>query len=237
MVAAVSTPSGSPPADLDVMFWRWYTDGTGQWNVRRGRRPEGPSGADLAALRRGLGRQPGSVPAMWPFYVCINPHGDETPEYVAEHAALTLYAVHQQSQARPMHRCGIGLGTAMLQLRHERNRPSRNDESGAPAASATNEADTVREDWTRIGAVDRRFNAAATATDRTELVAHLRGLVTQLRGIAQPLDYDLLFADLRGWSDPHSVAVTRRQWGMQYFTRTRPTDSPNNEAPTPVAIS
>ena len=49
-----------------------------------------------------------------------------------------------------------------------------------------------------------------------EVAAHLRGLVTQLRGVSS-LDYTALFHDLRRWRDQVSRAEVRRRWGSQYF--------------------
>jgi CRISPR system Cascade subunit CasB len=201
-----------------TFYWTRHTNGGGQWNTRSGRRqPAGPPGADLAALRRGVGREPGSVPAMWPFYLMTNPDGTWTREYAAEHAALTLFATHQQSQARPMHRRAVGLPTAVLALRQHRPATAATAQA---AAAAEGQTDRQTPDWSKIDAVDRRFNAAATSADLTELVMHLRGLVTQLRGIGQPLDYTRLYQDLRDWQYPSRVSRVRRRWGMQYFTRT-----------------
>ncbi|MGA3489208.1 type I-E CRISPR-associated protein Cse2/CasB [Micromonosporaceae bacterium DT55] len=153
---------------------------------------EMPQGRDLAALRRGLGREAGDVPEMWPYYTRLHPEGRLTRELHAEHAALVLFALHQQSQSILMHGADIGLGTAMARLRI----------SGKVTAEA----------------VDRRFAAAATATSFAEVTLHLRGLVTQLRGIRQPLDYTRLMRDLRDWQDNDRIATVRRRWGSQYFT-------------------
>lgn len=216
-------------------YWSRHTDGDGKWNSRVGRRePEGPPGAELSALRQGIGREPGSVPAMWRYYIKTNDAGDWTPEFAAEHAALSLFAIHQQSQARPMHRKGVGLGTAVLALR-QHGKGQDGDEApgreggGAPAAGR---AGSGTADWDRLDPVDRRFSAAATSTDTAELVWHLRGLITQLRGIGQPLDYTKLFEDLRNWGIPEKAARVRRRWGMQYFTRSRPPadDTPDDES-------
>jgi CRISPR system Cascade subunit CasB len=153
-----------------------------------------PDGADLAALRSGLGREAGESPRMWPYYTALRPDGGVDARLRAEHATLCLFAVHQQSQSTLMHSEGIGLGTAMAKLRI--------DGKFSPEA------------------VDRRFAAAATATSFTEVVAHLRGLVTQLRSMSrpQPLDYTKLFLDLCDWQDPDKVSAVRRRWGSQYFT-------------------
>jgi CRISPR system Cascade subunit CasB len=147
-------------------------------------------GADLAALRRGAGKDAGSVPQMWAFYTTLRPDGGRGADLQAEHVALTLYAMHQQSQPQPMHQSGTGVGTAIRALRR----------SGKFSEEA----------------VDRRFAAAATATSLSEAALHLRGLIGQLRAIDQPLDYTRLFRDLRDWQFPDRVAGVRRRWGGQY---------------------
>jgi len=171
---------------------------------------------------------------MWPFYVLAdqpqNPAQKYTAEQAAEHAALTLFAVHQQAQERPMHRARVGLGTAVLVLRRHYDSPrpglpGKVEQADGAAAEPQRgnglAADATQVDWSRVHPVDRRFTAATTATGPTELVLHLRGLVTQLRGIGQPLDYTRLHEDLCLWQDPRRAGEVRRRWGMQYFTRVK----------------
>jgi len=180
-------------------YWQRHTDGQGSWGERGS-----PPGADLAALRRGIGREPGSVPEMWPYYTTLTENGAITQRLRAEHLALTLFAVHQQSQSQPVHRERVGLGTAVLALRRsERFSPD---------------------------AVDRRFGAAATATSLNEVAHHVRGLLTQIRGLpSQPgLDYARLFDDLRSWQSPEWCSAVRRRWGAQYFVWTPESSNPES---------
>lgn len=193
------------PPGHRAFYWERHTDGSGSWRNKHPK-PEVPPGGDLAALRRGIGRQPGEVPQMWPFYTTLNPDGQLTPRLLAEHAALTLFAVHQQSRADPVHRADIGVGAAMLTLRHSEKFST--------------------------DAVDRRFSAAATATSLAEVTTHLRGLITQLRGTDQGLDYTRLCWDLRDWQDPARLPAVRRRWGGQYFARTAPEPEPAAEPAT-----
>lgn len=183
-------------------YWARFTDGEGGWVARAGHAAGPPPGEDLAALRRGLGRAPGSVPNMWRFYVTTIDESrlsgwsdtfEPPPALAAEHHALTLYAIHQQSNARPMHRRGQGLGTALLHLRR----------TGAFSEEA----------------LDRRVIAAATATSVDELAVHLRGLVRQLRTASHgiSLDYDQLWVDLTRYSSARRRGAVRRRWGAQYF--------------------
>lgn len=183
----VSPASQSPTRQAH--YWHRHTAGSGVWRTAAG----GPPGEDLAALRRGIGREPGAAPAMWRLYTQLTEDGRVSRQLRAEHAALTLFAVHQQSRSAPMHRKGAGVGTAVLALR----RSGRYSEE----------------------AVDRRFAAAATATSLAEVTVHLRGLLTQLRTVNLPLDYDALYRDLREWQDPQRRGAVRRRWGSQYSAR------------------
>jgi CRISPR type I-E-associated protein CasB/Cse2 len=157
------------------------------------------AGAEIAQLRKGVGRPAGSVPELWRYYaVAISDYEAATgvmpPGLVAEHAALALFGVHQQSQSTSMHRPGEHIGTALRKLR------------SSPQFTANAEA------------LDRRVNAAATATSVTELVFHLRGLITLLRGQQLPLDYTKLTEDIAAWHHPDGRAWVRRRWGASYYT-------------------
>ncbi|MEU0786699.1 type I-E CRISPR-associated protein Cse2/CasB [Streptomyces sp. NPDC006173] len=183
-------------------IWHQYIAADGTW-LRKNKNPaeQRPRGQDLAVLRRGLGRPAATVLEMFPFYTCpvddfAARRGEVSAEQEAEHIALALYGLHQQSQDRPMHRGGVGLGRAMLALRrHERT----SDE-----------------------AVDTRFQQAFSATSPTALQLRLRGLVTQLKDIKQPLDYDRLATDLHAWNRPESRSRVRRRWGLDYYGWTQP---------------
>ena len=187
MTDAAQTPS---------KYWRRYTDGSGAWR----RSDHRPPGEDLAAMRGGAGRDPGTVPAMWELHSEFPDeqwrarHRDtwEMPSrFTAEHHVLVLYGFHQQSVGEPMHRADVSLGTAMRRLRQS----GRASEAG----------------------VDRHLAAAATATSLAELTQHQRRLVTQLRGARIPLDYDQLLEDLTRWQQPASQGRVRRRWGLDYY--------------------
>lgn len=149
-----------------------------------------PSGDDLAALRRGLGREPGTIPAMWRFYRSWQDNG---VRLTAEHHTLTLFAVHQQSQRHLVHSDHLTLAQALR---------------GLHATGRFNQA-----------AVDRRFFAAVTAREVPEVVHHLRGLVRQLRSLdaATSFDYTRLYWDLAGWRVPKRRQRAQRQWGLGYY--------------------
>lgn len=158
-------------------LWEYKLD-----NPRYGR-------AAFAKVRRGAGREPGTVPEMWKFHLHLE--GDQTDWRTnAEHHALVLFGFHQQSSSTKVHRKGASLGAAIWQLR----------------------------DRFSSDAVDARFFRAVTAEDLNELAFHLRGLVTQLRSLdpVPAIDYSALVEDLTRWQNPAQIDRIRRKWGSQY---------------------
>lgn len=120
--------------------------------------------AELAKLRRGIGHAPGELPELWGSFLLGMPEsfqGRSAPSAAewAVYLALTLYAVHQQGNDRPMNCPGNTLGRAVRQLA-ERNTPAG-------------------QDWTEASVL-RRFNALATAEEITEISHHLRGMIQLL---------------------------------------------------------
>ncbi|MGI5397123.1 type I-E CRISPR-associated protein Cse2/CasB [Streptomyces sp. CA-251251] len=147
----------------------------------------------LRALREGVGREAGTVPAMRSVHrASLQDDGlDRLPDrYVAEHCTLTLFGLHQHTASEPVHRPGVGLGTACLLLRR---------------------GETLTD-----AAVERRLIAAATAQDLHELVQHLQRLVPLLRMAGVGLDYTRLFRELAAWDGPGRNRMLRA-WGLQYI--------------------
>jgi CRISPR system Cascade subunit CasB len=166
--------------------------------------------SDLAALRRAVSMQPGADPRVWELTLAgvdvPAGAGDEpTAAEKAAHAALTLYAVHQQSQVKPMHVGGRGLGAAVRTLGRQ-----------------VNEA-----------AVRRRFEALGTAATFPELMTHARGLVTQLRSAGIPLDYGQLAQDFLALQTPSTAARVRLRWGRDYH-RVRPAEPSTGSTDSPA---
>ncbi|MGC9441992.1 type I-E CRISPR-associated protein Cse2/CasB [Streptomyces sp. WG5] len=174
----------------------------------------------LARLRRGAGREAGETPDLWslidtdPLHTAAagaRPLGEQ--ELVraenALHAALTLWAFHQQSRGVPMHR------------RHTRERPAG---LGA-AVRRLMPADGVDEP------VRKRLVRAGTAPDLVTLTQRLRDLVALLRRDDVPLDYALLADQLYLWQWPDGPAAVRRRWGRSFHEQRRPrpaSDGPAN---------
>lgn len=153
--------------------------------------------ADLANLRRGIGKAPGDLPELWGLLFRDFPEelmssiGEPTWAEWAVSGALTLYALHQQGAQRSMQADGQRLGMAIRKL-------------------AGNDTD-------RLKAVQRRFNAFATARSMPECLHHLRGLIQLLRSEDIPLDYVELAGDLYEFQTPDGAARVRLRWGQDFY--------------------
>ncbi|MFD4274886.1 type I-E CRISPR-associated protein Cse2/CasB [Streptomyces cyaneofuscatus] len=169
-----------------IRYWHRYRKENG-W---RGDMPGGPPGEELAALRAGLGSAAASVPSMWPYYTTPT-DGRVTHALEAEHGALALYGLHQQSQSTPMHRRHVPLGRALHELR-------------------------LRERFSS-DALDRRVAATVESEGLPALLYRLRMMIPNLRAAAIPLDYDVLLRDLSDWQKTDLRQRVRRRWGLQYY--------------------
>lgn len=122
----------------------------------------------------------------------------------AVHAALVLWARHQQSRSLPMHVEGRSVGRAVQDL----SRAMSSEESIEPA-------------------VMRRFHSVATATSRQQRLYHLNSLISLLRAHEIPLDYVQLARDLFLLETARADQVVWR-WGRELYRRTA--ESPANGA-------
>lgn len=153
--------------------------------------------ASLAQLRQAAGQEPGSAPSIWAITaegVPTFPPMKQRWVDTALHVALTQFAIHQQARPTSMHRRGQPFGRAVRRLAE---------------ASA-------RGDDTYESPVYKRFTAMATATHVDGLLAHSRGLITQLRGADIPFDYGRYADDLYWFQVPGRAADVRRGWGRDF---------------------
>ena len=184
--------------------------------------PDNQRRAELAKLRRGVGHKPGDLPELWGSFLRGMPEGFQGGKNGPSHAewavylALTLYAVHQQGNDRPMNCSGNTLGRAVRQLA-ERNT-------------------TAGQDWTEASVL-RRFNALATAEEITEISHHLRGMIQLLSAAKDggiPLDYPQLAADLYELqcTDPRYAQIpanVRLRWGQDLYRDSKPAPEENEK--------
>lgn len=126
---------------------------------------------------------------------------------VAVHAAMTLYAFHQQGQSRPMHIRGVGhgIGSAIRQLVIQEKDHYSNLE---------------------VGEMPRRFRAFITAETMDETLHYARQMVQQLRGAGIAVDYAKLAAQLYSLQSPYKVDQVRLAWGREYAFA----DNSNNDS-------
>jgi len=163
--------------------------------------------AQLAKLRRGVGKPPGSQPELWEITLGELPEAllsrSDRPTFgeIAIHTALTLYAVHQQGKdlsTHNMNRDESTLGVAARKLRDS--------------------------DQSKADAIRRRFHAVAMADSMEGLSWHLRGFVQLLRASNIPLDYPRLTEDLFWFQFTDKRDGVRLKWGQDFY-RTQKSES------------
>ncbi len=167
----------------------------------------------LASLRRGAGKSPGDDPRVWGILFSGLPdemmgRNEPTREEWAIYTALTLYAVHQQSndpRQRSMNQQGVSLGAAASRL-----------------VAATGGDDDARE------RVARRFHQVALAPDMPSMVYYLRSFIQLLRSSDIGLDYPRLAKDLYRYQLPDVASSVRLAWGQDFY-RTEKTDDENGK--------
>jgi CRISPR system Cascade subunit CasB len=208
-MTAETTPATPPEARRKRPLWevgRFVEDQIRQLqNDFLSNQPSRRAGAvaDLARLRRGVGKPVGALPELWRLTLDGVPagHYSETAAY----AAITLYAVHQQSRSDRMHRPGDGFGRAVRLL--QESRPQREGQRIAPPP---------------------RFQALATANSFAEVEHHARALITQLREEGIALDYGEFADQLVDLQKPGRADRVRLAWGRDFYriaTRPKTTDA------------
>ncbi|MDR1398085.1 MAG: type I-E CRISPR-associated protein Cse2/CasB [Desulfarculales bacterium] len=186
----------------------WFVQRRISWLCARANYSSGK--ADLARLRRGIGKAPGSQPELWQVILedlpesLLSSSGEPSCGEWAVHTALTLYALHQQGEDAEKHcvsKEGISLGSALRKLAPDRD----NDE-----------------------AIKRRFDAAATAGDFVELAHHLRGLIQLMKAKNIDLDYPALTRDLYWFQIMDKKDSVRLKWGQDFYRVEKEEKSDNN---------
>ncbi|PRY60954.1 type I-E CRISPR-associated protein Cse2/CasB [Glycomyces artemisiae] len=175
---------------------------------RRYLRQESAAIATLAQLRQAVNAEPGTagLAAVWLPDALIERElrydraepPRATPSERALHTAVTLFAIHQQSQREQrMHTPGTTFAVACQWLAAVRG----NDET-----------------------VHRRFAAVGTAATYAELVYHVRNLVTQLRAAKIGFDYGVFADDLCLFQQGRALNSgltgadhVRALWGREYW--------------------
>lgn len=145
--------------------------------------------ATLAALRRGLGKQPGDAPEMYRFVqprIGVRSPSDENRFYLV----ASLFAAHQispgEQDADIPRRANIGASLRQF-------------------AGAKPEA---------VESTERRFSALLQC-DEEELADHLRHAVSLLKSEEIPVHWAQLLRDIARWDNPRKYA--QRDWARAYW--------------------
>lgn len=68
-------------------------------------------------------------------------------------------------------------------------------------------------------AIQRRYNAMATAANINELVWHLKGIIQLLRQRGLPIDYVELAGELYQYQDLRRRTSVRLNWGRDFYRK------------------
>lgn len=146
----------------------------------------------LAALRRGLGADPGTAPSTWPYVARYLPQEVSRREEEVCYLVAVFFALYQRA------------GQVVV-------KPS--EPHWDMGATLNRVADRRR--VARPG-IERRFLALLDA--RFEDVPHyLRQLIVQVREAAVPIDWAQLFRDLLHWSA--SDLRVQRRWASRFYAQ------------------
>lgn len=158
--------------------------------------PESPyTRRALAELRRGVGKEPGSVPQIWQYTHAEDANGRTSSwRENAVHLALTQWAMHQQSKTKQMHRQGQTFGGALRLL-------ARGQDAQAPEKTPAY----------------RRMMALASARSLPAITTHARGLIGLLRAQEIGFDYDGWANDLYWIQVPGHAVDVQRRWGRDFY--------------------
>ena len=155
------------------------------------------SNAARAKLRRSVGKPLESCPDVWDITIAGSPErwnsfdGKPSREEKAVHTALTLYALHRQSNPSSVNTEDVSFGAAMAKLRiFEQS----SDE-----------------------AIKRRFDAVATSVDYDELAYHARGVVSLLKSKDIKMDYPRFAVDVFWFQLPEYADRVRLRWGEDFY--------------------
>jgi CRISPR system Cascade subunit CasB len=181
------------------------------------RRDDAAAVAELAILRRGVSMRPGADARLIGL-TFANLHletrglpDEPTAAERAVYAALTLFAVHQQSQRdTSMHRPGASFG-----------------ESARILVGRAGSDDAIR----------RRFTVIATATSWEERTHHARAMIQQFRAQSVSLDYGRFARDLYGLQDPRWADRVRLAWGRDFYRVDRAENAPSADSDDPPSAA
>jgi len=168
--------------------------------------------AALAALRRGLGRRPGEVPAMFPYVAPFIHESDSEWREDAYYLVAALFALHQLpwegDEAGPWRR-NLGASFRILSDKKQKGVAQKPDQGNGDKQE--------HNPGGRNAAVEKRFTVLL-GSHREDLPEHLRHAVALLKSEDVPIDWALLLHDVQSWDldwRPVQREWARGFWGAQ----------------------
>lgn len=168
------------------------------------------SKAQLAQLRRGVGKRPGEFPELWGVFLKNIPEElmgkSEEPSYAewSIYTALTLFALHQQGHSEPMNAEG------------EENRLGR-----AARKLVQDEDDEEK--------IRMKLSIVARSDDMEEISYHLKTIVQLLGNSDVRLDYVDLAKDLYWFQFGDYADRIRLKWGQDFYRTVKVNDNRKEE--------
>ncbi|OFO77087.1 hypothetical protein HMPREF3016_10490 [Rothia sp. HMSC065D02] len=168
--------------------------------------------AQLAQLRRGAGNDPANNPGLWEIVFGKSKKTPNFPEHYkgkgdalsyeeqATYAAVTLFALHQQSRSQLMHVPNFRFGTAVGQL-----------------VLQTSES------------MKKRFDALLKARSESARRHYLRSLITLLRSEEIAFDYGQFAQDYMQLQNPEKRDAVILRWSREFLYGYEPKKSKTSE--------
>jgi CRISPR system Cascade subunit CasB len=155
--------------------------------------------AELAALRRGVGKKPGELPDLWGEFLLDLPESLQAKtsepsraEY-AIYTAVTLYALHQQGK------------------------DPKSSSMNGPVAFGTALKKWCQGDEDAEERMLKKLKALSASSTIEEASAHLRSLVHLLRDKDIPIDYPSLAKDLLVFQSPAYKDKVLLKWARDFY--------------------
>ena len=162
------------------------------------------SKANLAKIRRTIGKPLNEVTEVWPILFdklpeeFVSEYENPTSEEIAIYHAIQLYSLYQQ-------------GGQSFQRLSEHNEDNKKPNIGYYLSSLRKEDSTTT--------TDRRFNAMITSSTLEELVYHLHHMLSLLKSKSsyRKIDFAKLAEDLY-WYQQNNQEIVRLEWARAYYS-------------------
>lgn len=163
--------------------------------------------AELARLRRGVGKSPGEMPELYGIFlkdmpeILWNRDGQVTRAEWSCYICLTLYAVHQQgnmNQIQNVHTdCKVSVGKALRRM---------------VSVQCKEKADNNAEERGM-----QKLQMLITSKDMEEFSYHLRNIIRLLKSNGVALNYIKLAEDIYNFQFPESKKQVSLAWGQDFY--------------------